>query len=118
MILKSIYALIRRNLKFGGRICNFKESIWSNQGLNCINIEVWLVIKDLIEEIQNQWPNRKGMWMQGFKLIKSGVKLKKLEVCWLIKGQNAQFHNQESKWNMRSTLRLIIEFDKGEIAWH
>jgi hypothetical protein len=33
--------------------------IWSNQGLNCINIEVWWPIKDLIEEIQNQIPKTK-----------------------------------------------------------
>jgi hypothetical protein len=36
---------------------NFLELIWSNQGLNCINIEVWWPIRDLIEEIRNQEPN-------------------------------------------------------------
>ena len=39
---------------------NFLELIWSNQGLNCINIEVWWPIRDLIEEIQNQGPKWKG----------------------------------------------------------
>jgi len=38
---------------------NFWELIWSNQGLNCINIEVWWPIKDLIEEIRDQEPNCK-----------------------------------------------------------
>jgi len=33
--------------------------IWSNHGLSCINIEVWCPIKDLIEKIWNQRPNRK-----------------------------------------------------------
>ena len=27
-----------------------------------------------------------------------GAKLKKLEVCWSIKGQNAQIQNQGPKW--------------------
>jgi len=36
---------------------NFKELIWSNQGLNCIIIKVWWSIRDLIETIQNQGPN-------------------------------------------------------------
>ena len=36
---------------------NFWELIWSNQGLNCINIEVWRPNRDLIEEIRNQGPN-------------------------------------------------------------
>jgi hypothetical protein len=31
--------------------------IWSNHGLNCINIEVLWPIRDLIEEIQNQEPS-------------------------------------------------------------
>jgi hypothetical protein len=39
---------------------NFLELIWSNQGLNCINIEVWWPIRDLIEEIKNQGPKWKG----------------------------------------------------------
>jgi hypothetical protein len=38
---------------------NFEELIWSNQGLNCIIIEVWWPIRDLIDTIQNQGPNRK-----------------------------------------------------------
>ena len=33
--------------------------IWSNQGLNCIDIDVWWQIRDLIEEIQNQGSNWK-----------------------------------------------------------
>ena len=33
--------------------------IWSNHGLSCINIEVWCPIRDLIEKIWNQRPNRK-----------------------------------------------------------
>jgi len=48
-----------KKLKFWGQIIIFFELIWSNQGLNCINIEVWWPIKDLIEEIQNQRPKTK-----------------------------------------------------------
>jgi len=48
-----------KKLKFWGQIIIFFELIWSNQGLNCINIEVWWPIKDLIEEIQNQIPKTK-----------------------------------------------------------
>ena len=39
---------------------NFEKLIWLNQGLNCIIIEVWWPIRDLIETIQNQGPNRKS----------------------------------------------------------
>jgi len=48
---------------------NFWELIWSNQGLNCINIEVWWPIKDLIEEIQDQGPKCKtrANWRPDFK---------------------------------------------------
>jgi hypothetical protein len=42
-----------------GLKCNFKESIWSKQVLNCINIKVWWAIKDLMEKIQNQGPKWK-----------------------------------------------------------
>jgi hypothetical protein len=60
----------------------------------------------------------KGAWKQGLKFIKSGAKLKKLEVCWSIEGQNAQFYNQGLKWNRRWTLGLTIEFVTGEIIWN
>jgi hypothetical protein len=40
-----------------GSNCNFYELIWSNQGLNGINIKVLWAIGDLIGEIQNQGPN-------------------------------------------------------------
>ena len=46
-------------IKVMGFNYNFKELIWSNQELNCIIIEVWWPIKDLIETIQNQGLNRK-----------------------------------------------------------
>jgi len=36
---------------------NNNTLISSNQEINCINIEVWLAIRDFIEEIQNQKPN-------------------------------------------------------------
>jgi len=69
---------------------NFWELIWSNQGFNCINIEVWWPIRDLIEEIRNQGPNWKRRVNRG-AVIKTGseVKLKKLEVYCSIEGQIA-----------------------------
>jgi len=51
---------------------------------------------------------KKGVWMQGLKLIKSRVKLKKFEICWSIEGQNAQFNNQELKLNKQLTLGVDI----------
>jgi hypothetical protein len=39
-------------IKVWGSNYNFQELIWSNKGFNCINIEVWRPIKDLIKEIQ------------------------------------------------------------------
>jgi len=38
-------------IKVLGSNYNFEELIWSNQGLNCIIIEVWWSIRDLIETI-------------------------------------------------------------------
>ena len=32
---------------------------WTNQGLNCKNIEVWKAIRDLIKEMQNQTEKRR-----------------------------------------------------------
>jgi hypothetical protein len=48
--------------------CNLKKSIWSNQGPNYINIEVWWAIRDLIEEIQNQGPNWKRRVIVGAEI--------------------------------------------------
>jgi hypothetical protein len=44
-------------IKVLGSNYNFEELMWPNQGFNCIIIEVWWPIRDLI--IQNQWPNQK-----------------------------------------------------------
>jgi hypothetical protein len=49
------------------------------------------------------------------ELTKSGAKLKKLEVCWSIEGQNAQIQNQEPKWKEQSTLGLAFEFGRDVI---
>jgi hypothetical protein len=43
------------------------------------------------------------------------AKLKKLEVCWPIEGQEAQIQNQEPKWKREPTLGLVIEFGKDAI---
>jgi len=48
-----------KKLKFWGQIIFFLELIWSNWGLNCINIKVWWPIGDLIEEIWDQGPKCK-----------------------------------------------------------
>jgi hypothetical protein len=73
--------------------CNFKKSIWSNQKLNCINIEVWWVIRNLIEEFQKQGPKQKGRVNIGFKIDQ-------------IKGQI------EENWKVDSHLR--VKMDKSE----
>jgi len=55
----SQFRLLLEEIKVLGSNYNFEELIWSNQGLNCIIIEVLWPIKDLIETIQNQGLNRK-----------------------------------------------------------
>jgi hypothetical protein len=55
----SQFRLLLDEIKVLGSNYNFEELIWSNQGFNCIIIEVWWPIRDLIEIIQNQGPNRK-----------------------------------------------------------
>jgi len=40
------------------------------------------------------------------------AKLKKLELCWSIKGQNAQIQNQWSKWKRQRTSRMTFEYDR------
>jgi len=55
----SQFRLLLEEIKILGSNYNFKELIWSNQRLNCIIIQVWWSIKDLIETIQNQGLNRK-----------------------------------------------------------
>jgi len=53
------FRLLLEEIKVLGSNYNFEELIWSNQGLNCIIIEVWWPIRNLIEIIRNQEPNRK-----------------------------------------------------------
>jgi hypothetical protein len=48
-------------------------------------------------------------------LIESGVKLKKLEVCWSIEGQNAYIQNQRSKGKKRPTSGLTFGFGRDAI---
>jgi hypothetical protein len=55
----SQFRLLLEEIKVLGSNYNFEELIWSNQGLNCIIIEVWWSIRDLIETIRNQGPNQK-----------------------------------------------------------
>jgi hypothetical protein len=55
----SQFRLLLEEIKVLGSNYNFEELIWPNQGLNCIIIEVWWPIRDLIETIQNQGPNWK-----------------------------------------------------------
>ena len=40
LIFVSQFRLLSEEMKVLGSNCNFKELIWSNQGLNCIIIEV------------------------------------------------------------------------------
>jgi len=56
----SQFRFLSKEIKVLGSNCIFKELICSNQGLNCIFIEVWWPIRDLIETIQNQGPNQKS----------------------------------------------------------
>jgi hypothetical protein len=52
----SQFGFYLEEIKVLGSNYNFWELIWSNQGLNCIYIEIWWPIRDSIEEIQNQGP--------------------------------------------------------------
>jgi hypothetical protein len=53
------FRLLLEEMKVLGSNYNLEESIGSNQWLNCIIIEVWWLIRDLIETIRNQGPNWK-----------------------------------------------------------
>jgi hypothetical protein len=53
------FRLLLEEIKVMGFNYNFEELIWSNQEFNCIIIEVWWPIRDLIETIRNKGPNRK-----------------------------------------------------------
>jgi hypothetical protein len=64
----SQFRLLLENIKVLGSNYNFEELIWSNQGLNCIIIEVWWPIRNIIETIRNQGPNRKRRYNQGIQL--------------------------------------------------
>ena len=55
----SQFRFLLDEIKVPGSNYNFEQLIWSNQGFNCIIIEVGWPIRDLIETIQNQWPNQK-----------------------------------------------------------
>ena len=84
---------------------NSEKLTWSNQKLNCINIELWWAIRDLIEEIQNQGLICKMLETSGTKIdrITSQIK-KKLKDKWSIKGQNTQIRNQWWKWKKYAKL--------------
>jgi len=61
----SHFRLLLEESKVLGSTYNFEELIWSNQELNCIIIEVWWLIRDLIETIRNQGPNQKSAKIKG-----------------------------------------------------
>ena len=75
----SQFRLLLEEIKVLGSNYNFEELIWSNQGLNCIIIEVRWPIRDLSETIQNQEPNRKGAKIKGFNYNFSGGLITKLQ---------------------------------------
>ena len=49
------------------------------------------------------------------KLTEAEAKLKKLEVCWIIEGQNAQIQNQGLKWKGGLTSELTFKFGRDTI---
>jgi hypothetical protein len=55
----SQFRFLLDEIKVLGSNYNFEKLILSNHGFNCMIIEVWWSIRNLIETIQNQWPNRK-----------------------------------------------------------
>jgi len=105
-------------LKVLGSNYNFWELIWSNQGLNCINIEVWWPIRDLTEEIWNQGPKWKtcinrgaaikpnqGWNWRNWRNLKPRTKVKKAAnfkaaVCFLAGMQLHWFLNQNCNWGL------------------
>jgi hypothetical protein len=55
--LKAVFLFLLNGIVgLGSQVDRVKDK---DQGLNCINIEVWWEIRDFIEEIWNQWPNCK-----------------------------------------------------------
>ena len=55
----SPFRFLLEEIKVMGSNYNFEELIWPKQGPNCISIEVWWPIRDLIETIQKQGPKQK-----------------------------------------------------------
>jgi hypothetical protein len=57
-LILSQFRLLLEEIKVLGSNYNFEKLIWSNQGLNCIIIEVRWPSRDLIETIRNQGPDQ------------------------------------------------------------
>jgi hypothetical protein len=74
----SQFKLLLEEIKVLGSNYNFEELIWLNQGLNCIIIEFWWPIRDLIETIRNQGPNQKSAKIKGSNYNSSGGLITKL----------------------------------------
>ena len=55
----SQFRFLLKVIKVMGSNYNFNELIWSNQEFNCVIIEVWWSIRNLIKTIRNQGPNQK-----------------------------------------------------------
>jgi len=91
----SQFRLLLEEIKVLGSNYNFEELIWSDQGLNCIIIEVSWSIRDLIETIRNQGPNRKRRYNQGIQLqLFRGAWLQN---CENIQGPNQKYHLKVAK---------------------
>jgi len=86
----SQFRLLLEEIKVMGFNYNFKELIWSSQGLNYIIIEVWWPFRDLIETIQSQGPNQKKV-LNSRDLITIFLRAW-LQNCINIQGPNRKYH--------------------------
>jgi len=86
----SQFQLLLDEIKVLASNYNFEKLILSNQGFNCIIIEVWWPIRDLIETIRNQGSNRKKtLESRDPIIIYPGVWL---QDCKNIQGPNQKYH--------------------------
>jgi len=87
LLLLLLFIFIYGGLHLGPNY-KFEELIWSNQGLNCIIIEVWCPIRDLIEKIRNQGPNRKRRINKGAEIDQIRGKIEEIRSSLINWGLN------------------------------
>ena len=108
----SQFRLLLEEIKVLGSNYNLEELIWSNQRLNCIIIEVCWPIRDLIEIIRNQGPNRKRRYNQVLQLqLFRGAWL---QDCKNIQGPNQKYHLKWQNGAVSEALFIVFFTDSAK----